>query len=109
MYESTTGASHLNVIAAAANVRPNRPASRREIRALGHVIQTGNQMTNTASEMSEKISTHRLGRASGVRRWYDFPGRRITNDSITADSPSPSTRQRTTVLRPPLVRPEPRA
>src|ERR1041384_7347982 len=99
MYESTTGASHLNVIAAAANVRPNRPASRREIRALGHVIQTGNQMTNTASKMSEKISTHRLGRASGVRRWYTLPRRRITNDSITADSPSPRSEEHTSELQ----------
>jgi hypothetical protein len=80
------------------NVTPNRPSKRREIKALGHVIHTGNQMTNTANKKSNEIKILRLGRASGFNRWYSLPRRRIMIESATAEIPNPTTRLITMIV-----------
>jgi hypothetical protein len=71
---------------------PNRTSKRREINALGHVIQIGNQVANTANKKSNEIKTHRRGRASGLSRWYSLPRRSIMSESATATIPNRDTR-----------------
>jgi hypothetical protein len=66
IYPSTSGDSHLKVNPTTPNVMVKTPSDRREINASGHVIHTGNQTINTATKTSKKISTHRLGRFSGL-------------------------------------------
>jgi hypothetical protein len=90
--------SHLKVIPTTKNARPNRPSKIREIRELGHVIQTGNQMTNTANRTSKEIKTQRLGRASGLSRWYSLPQRRMVIESTTAENPNPTKRLKTMIV-----------
>jgi hypothetical protein len=48
---------------------------------------------NTKKRASRKINTHRLGRASGLSRWYSFPLHRIETESQTAVVPNMTSRR----------------
>jgi hypothetical protein len=45
-------------------------------------------MMNMAKRVSRKINTHRLGRESGLSRWYSLPLHRIMMESQTATIPN---------------------
>jgi hypothetical protein len=65
-----------------------------EIGALGQVISTGNQAMKTKKRASEENNTHRLGRASGLIRWYRLPVHKIVIESHTAEIPNPTSKPR---------------